>query len=265
MSGVGILLSGADFSGNNLGQITLGNDADVQKYINATGLSDSAKITAMNLFVRKLKTNNLWLKITSVYPFLGDTSAKHLINLRDTHTVASIKGTGGTFTNAGFDTAGTAYLESFEMNSNNRTLLVCRYVKNLVYQNNYLSGFSNSNITGTMIYVSTGLRSTVGYSWSSGINALQGSNLAVGKSIVCASVHSGRQTLIDSGGTYSATTTFTESTGVIKMPIGATKSSTATNVSNLVLKTSIIGSYMTPDELAMLYMLVDEFETSINR
>jgi hypothetical protein len=56
-------------------------DIDAFRFIEAAGLVDPTQITAVNNLVAGLKSNNLWNKMQTLYPFVGGTAASHKFNL----------------------------------------------------------------------------------------------------------------------------------------------------------------------------------------
>jgi len=69
--------------GKNLGLIT---DFDAAAFVEATGISGQAQLTAINNLVIGLKANNLWNKMQLIYPFVGGTAYTHKFNLKNTNT-----------------------------------------------------------------------------------------------------------------------------------------------------------------------------------
>ena len=58
-------------------------DANVQLFLNATGITDDTIINSLNTLVVSLKSNGLWSKMLAVYPFVGATADTHKYNLVD--------------------------------------------------------------------------------------------------------------------------------------------------------------------------------------
>jgi hypothetical protein len=52
-------------------------------FLTATGITDPIIVAALTVFVNELKINNLWNKITALWPFVGGTAATHKYNLKD--------------------------------------------------------------------------------------------------------------------------------------------------------------------------------------
>lgn len=58
-------------------------DPDAQTFLTATGITDSTISAAINTLVVDLKGNNLWAKMTAIYPLVGGTSTTHKFNLKN--------------------------------------------------------------------------------------------------------------------------------------------------------------------------------------
>lgn len=56
-------------------------DPDAQAFITAAGITNPTQQTAINQLVLSLKANNLWTKMTAIYPFVGGTASSHSYNL----------------------------------------------------------------------------------------------------------------------------------------------------------------------------------------
>ena len=63
--------------------------SDAQKFINATGITDSTQKSAINTLVDDLKTYGIWSKLKAIYPMVSDASTsalraeQHKYNLKD--------------------------------------------------------------------------------------------------------------------------------------------------------------------------------------
>lgn len=58
-------------------------NSETQAFIDATGITDSQQIYAVNQLVEYLQDNNLWDKMEAVYPLVGGTADRHKYNLKD--------------------------------------------------------------------------------------------------------------------------------------------------------------------------------------
>ena len=58
-------------------------DFDTETFIGVVGITNSTITTAINDMVVDLKSNNLWSKMTALYPFVGGDATSHKYNLKD--------------------------------------------------------------------------------------------------------------------------------------------------------------------------------------
>ena len=113
-------------------------DVDAQAFITATGITDATQITAVNNLVLGLKSNNIWIKIKAIYPFVGGTATTHKFNLKnplDTDAAYRLSFIGGWThsVNGALPNGTNAYADTFLNN-------------NILAQNsNHISGYSRTN------------------------------------------------------------------------------------------------------------------------
>jgi len=74
---LGLLLSPAALYGSKVVGSALTKTADV------TGITDATQKDAINTLVVGLKTDGLWTKMQSIYPFVGGSASSHKFNLKD--------------------------------------------------------------------------------------------------------------------------------------------------------------------------------------
>ncbi len=58
-------------------------DADAQKFMNSSGITDVTQKSALNNFVMQLKESSLWSKFMAIYPMVGGTANTNKWNLKD--------------------------------------------------------------------------------------------------------------------------------------------------------------------------------------
>jgi len=91
-----------------------GIDANAASFVATAGITLQYQITAIDNFVRELKTAGVWTKLHALWPIIGGTATQHSYNLVDpalyqltytggiTHGVEGIRGNGSTgFANTG--------------------------------------------------------------------------------------------------------------------------------------------------------------------
>jgi len=58
-------------------------DPDAQAFITAANITNSTQQTAINTLVVGLKADNIWTKMSAIYPIVGGTATNHKYNLKD--------------------------------------------------------------------------------------------------------------------------------------------------------------------------------------
>lgn len=83
-------------------------DTNAKAFFTAAGITNTTQQNAVNKFVKDLKSNSLWSKLTVIYPFVGGTASTHAVNLKTpgtynatfngtiTHNASGVKGNGTT-------------------------------------------------------------------------------------------------------------------------------------------------------------------------
>ncbi len=73
-------------------------DPDAQAFFNATGITNTVQMNAVNQLVIDLKGYNIWTKCIAIYPYVGGTATTHKFNLKnplDTNAAFRIVWNGG--------------------------------------------------------------------------------------------------------------------------------------------------------------------------
>jgi hypothetical protein len=132
------------------------SDADAQNFVTQTGIS-SAEATAVNTFVKGLKTAGLWTKLYSIWPFIGDTKYKQSFNLKNPF-----------WTNRGSFGSTTAHVPT-------------GYVSNATANGLFNVGSNlNSTFTWNNIHIATYISDITSGGWSLGAASGGVTGLAVG-------------------------------------------------------------------------------------
>jgi len=76
-------------------------DADAQTFITSAAITDAAQKMAINNLVTNLKLQNLWTKMTAVYPIIGGNATAHSKNLKSPSTYPISFSSGWTHTSEG--------------------------------------------------------------------------------------------------------------------------------------------------------------------
>ena len=131
------------------------SDPDAQNFVTQTGIS-SAEATAVNTFVKALKTSGLWTKLYSIWPFIGDTKYKQSFNLKNPFwTNRGTLGSATAHVATGYVSNGAAtglFNTSISLNAtftwNN--IHIATYISNIV-TNGWSLGASSGGVTGLSV------------------------------------------------------------------------------------------------------------------
>jgi len=94
-------------------------DVSAVNFLNNVGITDTTIRSAINDFVVELKNNNLWGKMSGIYPFVGGTSGTHKFNLKnpidsDSAFRLNFQGAGTVHTSSGIEFLGSGdYADTF--------------------------------------------------------------------------------------------------------------------------------------------------------
>lgn len=110
-------------------------DSDAYEFLETAQITDTTTRTGINNFVKTLKNNNLWNKMSGVYPFIGDTAYANKFNLKDPRDL-------NTSFRLDFEGAGTIHSSNSGVN--------------FAGTNDYANVFFNpsSNLTGYPVHLS---------------------------------------------------------------------------------------------------------------
>ena len=249
------------------------SDPNAQAFIDAAQITDVTQAHAINNLVLGLKYDNLWNKMTAIYPFVGGTATTHKYNLKDPRDLDAayrlVFNGGWTHSSTGATPNGTnGYAEPF-------------------FTQTSMGMFANSHIS----YYARTVASTTGTKVEMGVGtglANSYSNLAVGFSGVI-SINAGSRTLgfsiVDARGYVlnSATSTSlklykngsllgTDSTTQLSSPsafsliIGAQSNGASRgNYTDREAAFATIGSGLTDADASNLYNRVQTYQTALSR
>jgi hypothetical protein len=93
-------------------------DENLYQWIQSTGTTDTDTISAISTFISGLKSNGLWNKIQTIYPFVGTTTGSQTINLKEPG-IYRLSLTGSfSASNAGlYPSSSTSYVDSIPGNT----------------------------------------------------------------------------------------------------------------------------------------------------
>lgn len=249
------------------------SDPNAQAFIDAAQITDVTQADAINNLVLGLKYDNLWNKMTAIYPFVGGTATTHKYNLKDPRDLDAayrlVFNGGWTHSSTGATPNGAnGYADTF-------------------FTQTSMGMFANSHIS----YYARTVASTTGTKVEMGVGtglANSYSNLAVGFSGVI-SINAGSRTLgfsvVDARGYVlnSATSTSlklykngsllgTDSTTQLSSPsafsliIGAQSNGASRgNYTDREAAFASIGSGLTDADASNLYNRVQTYQTALSR
>jgi hypothetical protein len=244
-------------------------DTDGNAFLLAAGITDPTISSAICTLVTSLKTNNLWTKLTAIYPFVGGTATTHKFNLKDpqdTNAAFRLSFVGGwTHSSTGALPNGTnAYANTFNI----PTLL----------NSTHISVYLRTN--------STGLFNDIGHATSTTPNSII---LARYLDRFYGHINQSADTFTtntDSRGFFLASRTASNAIGLYKnnsLLLSSTVASTAiptttitisafqqaanvfTRYSNRQVAFSSIGTGLTAAEASTYYNIIQTFQTSLSR
>lgn len=74
------LIDKVGFNGNYVSPTFI--DADLQSFLDRTGITDTTIVSALTTLVSDLKTEGIWDLLDAIYPFVGGNATAHAQNLR---------------------------------------------------------------------------------------------------------------------------------------------------------------------------------------
>jgi hypothetical protein len=251
-------------------------------YLYSTQITGTTQVSAINTLINGLKANNLWTKMKAVYPFVTDKTLQadmaaqmkfNLVNPQDTDAAFRLAFSGGwTYSTNGAQPNGTNGYADTKLN----------LLTNLPGYNNSFSVYFRQNLYGTYKVGALGSSFDQGMSahlgWTNSSGTLYHDNL-------------GRNTMANSAyGTFDAyhisSVTSTSSqklyrNGVMKLSGAATSGLTQPSINFYFgaannngtaayfdpkqIAFGTLSTSLTDDEAALLYQLVQEFQTTLSR
>jgi hypothetical protein len=255
---------------------------EANTYLYSTQITGTTQVSAINTLINGLKANNLWTKMKAVYPFVTDKTLQadmaaqmkfNLVNPQDTDAAFRLAFSGGwTYSTNGAQPNGTNGYADTKLN----------LLTNLPGYNNSFSVYFRQNLYGTYKVGALGSSFDQGMSahlgWTNSSGTLYHDNL-------------GRNTMANSAyGTFDAyhisSVTSTSSqklyrNGVMKLSGAATSGLTQPSINFYFgaannngtaayfdpkqIAFGTLSTSLTDDEAALLYQLVQEFQTTLSR
>jgi len=102
-----------------------------EDFIDKANITDPVQISAINVLVEDLQSNNIWDKMSVIYPFVGGTASAHSYNLKDTSTYQiTWGGTSLTHDSNGITGNNSGYGDTGYISGNKDSLSLGVYVRN---------------------------------------------------------------------------------------------------------------------------------------
>lgn len=250
-------------------------DADAQKFIDSTGITDQTQKDAICTLVRELKDSSLWSSMNAIYPFIGGTASTHKWNLKDPqNTDAAFRLTfNGTWTHSssGADPNGTnAYARTYLSPS---TTLTAQSVHVSYYSREssttvqeLITSFQGASQT-VQFYVnnsSTGDLTLDAYNTGAGRVTGNGTNTT--GYLVGSRTSSTYQAVFKNGVSLNSVATYGGPQPTIEFYIAAANSSGSPVVySNMEVAFATIGAGLTADQVRALNTIVEKYNDALGR
>lgn len=269
MQGINIVIKGADFSANNLGNIN-----PVFGFIEESGITDDDIKSALYSLYDSLVAEGLWAKIEVLYPFVGGTASAHRLNLKSyaNYPLTFINDVVGAHTVAGYvlEKASSRYatIPGFvNTRQDDLHMAIFNSTADDTTASSVLIG--NNGATPTQYkYLARNFSSRTAFTFGSAVNmVVAGTGYDRTKTglIVGSKLTSLQRKLYDDGVVIAtgASTANTPSATYGLWAIGGYPSAIPANFSNATLGFASVGYGLTDDEVLAFNTIVSDFQLSV--
>jgi hypothetical protein len=255
----------------------IGTDENVQNFVNATGITNPATISALDTFVTTLKSDGIWTKLYALYPFVGGAQNTNRVNLINTASY-NLGFTGSwAYSDNGVSSNGTdAWANTFFFPSQS----ISDYARNsslavFTRTNSTSSGYDmGAELNGTFrtYFISKNTGNTSQY--DIGLNALTTPSAVTGSGFWVASVSgssSDNQRIFRNGTKLANKTNVLDAYQVPTSSIAIAANNVGGNITTVNAFTSesyslaSIGKGFTDGEVSLYNTAVQSFQTSLGR
>jgi len=247
---------------------------DAQAFINAAGITDTTRKTAIDTLVNGLKADSLWTKMLAIYPFVGgSTGTSHKFNLKnplDTDAAFRLNFVGGwTFSDNGVTPNGmntyanTYFIPSDKWSGGNSSMSAYSKTDNVDTGNVWGTRSGSTATLFSCTLNSTGNFTVCNHN-SGSATSLAGTTSAV--NIISSRISTSAQ--IQGINATNQSNASNESASFSPNPIYLSAinfSGTASSYSNRQLAFAHIGYGLTQTECTKLYNRIQTFQTTLNR
>lgn len=248
-----------------------GLDSDASAFITAAGLTDPTQKSAINTLVKDMKAAGLWSKMKAVYPMVGGTATSMKFNLKDPRDLdAAFRLTwsgGWTYSATGATPNGTNAYADTKLATNILGL-----------DSAHLSLYSRTNSNGTIVDIGSSNSASAGYDFQlvsrfsninySILNSKSPTGFAqttsLGFALVSRVLSTGYAYFLNNSKTSVTKASDTRNSFNIYIAARNT-ANVAEYFSNRETAFASIGTGLTDAEAALLYQLVQDYQTTLNR
>ncbi len=255
---------------------------EANTYLYSTQITGTTQVSAINTLINGLKANNLWTKMKAVYPFVTDKTLQadmaaqmkfNLVNPQDTDAAFRLAFSGGwTYSTNGAQPNGTNGYADTKLGQTAAGM----------FTNSHLSFYSRTNSTTATAQVEMGVGATVAGTFTNLLMRLDTSTNYVGGSIgsrnaLSTAANSIGHVIVNAlsasakaykNGSLVATDTSTQTGTLNTLPIyiGCQNNNSVPGAyTTRQAAFASIGDGLSDAEAALLYQLVQEFQTTLSR
>ncbi|WP_147426543.1 hypothetical protein [Parabacteroides sp. AF17-3] len=242
-----------------------GFDSETVAFINATGITSSIQKDAISNLVKSLKSNGLWTKMEALYPFCGGNDNAHKYNLKNVNSHIISWGNGATHNYNGV-------IPNYSINNLNLNTSSIPNVSNNVHIAMYVSNNVSDvsfDVASHMFQPYNRLLVSIGYTGMTYFDLGDAYDQRVSASIsktglIVANQYSSIASIYRNGTRMSYKPLSVTLPQYYDMYFNATPEGDARYNSRNFRYISI-GQGLTDGEQSILYNIVQEFQTSLNR
>lgn len=244
-------------------------DVDAQRFILAAGLQRSIEKRAINYLVQGLKANNLWVKCTAIYPFVGGNvwSCKfNLKNPRDLNEAFRILFVNSpTVTYNGVDWNGTTQYANTNLTPSTNLLQNDLHLSYYSRENTATNGgdIGTNNGSGTIARTYLFLKSVYSINTEGEANLVNANTTGF---FICSRTASNLTTMFRNGASVSTSALASSGLSAVPIFIGCRNlNGTPINFADRQCAFVSIGSGLTVAQSFVFSQLVQQFQVILNR